>query len=188
MSNQKNIVDVNYYINKYNSNCEKIMNSLFNINNNNPLMPADKIKEFASNKIIISEKKSHSLPPLISFTKDNLKCVCEDNKLMNNEHNNELNNNSQEEYILPYNNNSKKSKYIELPDKFNNSIKADSILSNNNNKYSKKSPERHDNNNEEDESVSETLYNFIQHDSISLPSFSEYSSDGFNNNLSAHDK
>ena len=188
MSNQKNIVDVNYYINKYNINCEKIMNSFFNINNNNPPMPADKIKEFASNKIIISEKKSHSLPPLISFPKDNLKCVCEDNKLMNNEHNNELNNNSQEEYTLPYNNNSMKSKYIEIPDKFNNSIKDESILSNNNNNYSKKSPELHNNNNEEDESVSETLYNFIQHDSISLPSFSEYSSDGFNNNLSAHDK
>ena len=188
MSSQKNIVDVNYLINKYNSTCEKIMNSIFNINNNNPLMPADKIKEFASNKIIISEKKSHSLPPLISFPKDNLKCVCEDNKLMNNEHNNELNNNSQEEYTLPYNNNSKKSKYIEIPDKFNNSIKNESILSNNNNKYSKKSPERHDNNNEEDESVSETLYNFIQHDSISLPSFSEYSSDGINNNLSEHDE
>ena len=185
MSNQKNIVDVNYYINKYNSNCEKIINSFFNINNNNPLMPADKIKEFASNKIIISEKKCHSLPPLISLSKDNSKCVCEDNKLMNNEHNNELNNNSQEEYTLPYNNNSKKSKYIELPDKYNNSIKDDSNLPNNN---SEKSPELHDKNNEEDESVSETLYNFIQHDSISLPSFSEYSSDGFNNNLSAHDK
>ena len=185
MSNQKNIVDVNYYINKYNSNCEKIMNSFFNINNNNPLMPADKIKEFASNKIIISEKKCHSLPPLISFPKDNLKCVCEDNKLMNNEHNNELTNNSQEEYTLPYNNNSKKSKYIQLPDKYNNSIKDESNLPNNN---SEKSPELHDKNNEEDESVSETLYNFIQHDSISLPSFSEYSSDGFNNNLSAHDK
>ena len=185
MSNQKNIVDVNYYINKYNSNCEKIMNSIFNINNNNPLMPADKIKEFASNKIIISEKKCHSLPPLISLSKDNSKCVCEDNKLMNNEHNNELNNNSQEEYTLPYNNNSKKSKYIQLPDKYNNSIKDESNLPNNN---SEKSPELHDKNNEEDESVSETLYNFIQHDSISLPSFSEYSSDGINNNLSAHDK
>ena len=188
MLNQKNIVDVNYLINKYNSNCEKIMNSVFNINNNNPVMTTDNIKEFPSNKIIISEKKSHSLPPLMSFSKDNSKCVCEDNKSINKKVNNELNNNSQKEYILPYNNNSKKSKYIELPDKYNNSIKADSILSNNNNNYSKKSPERHDNNNEEDESVSETLYNFIQHDSISFPSFSEYSSDGFNNNLSFHDK
>ena len=184
MSNQKNIVDVNYLINKYNSNCEKIINSFFNNNNNHVLNP-DKIKEFASNKIIISEKKCHSLPPLISLSKDNSKCVCEDNKLMNKEVNKELNNNSQKEYTLPYNNNSKKSKYIQLPDKYNNSIKGESNLPNNN---SEKSPELHDKNNEEDESVSETLYNFIQHDSISLPSFSEYSSDGINNNLSEHDK
>ena len=184
MLNQKNIVDVNYLINKYNSNCEKIMNSVFNINNNNPVMTPDNIKEFPSNKIIISEKKSHSLTPLMSFSKDNSKCVCEDNKSINKKVNNELNNNSQKEYILPYNNNSKKSKYIELPDKYNNSIKGESNLPNNN---SEKSPKLHDNNNEED-SISDTLYKFIGSDNISFPSFSEYSSDGFNNNLSAHDK
>ena len=183
MIDQKNVVAINYVNNIHAGLCDKIVIPSNNVNNNNE-MPSNNTTEVISNNFIISIKKSHSLSSLKKISKNKSQSECEDNKLLEN-----VNKNYSQypgEYILPYRNNSKKSKYIELPDKYNNQTKGEYIFPYNSSKKSKylDLPECAD---DEEESITDTIFKFKFPADISYPSLSEYSSVECYNKLSNND-
>ena len=183
MIDQKNVDAIKYVNNIHMGLCDKIVIPSNNVNIINE-MPSNNTTEVISNNFIISIKKSHSLSSLKKKKKNKSQIECEDNKLVENGTKNY--NHYPGEYILPYRNNSKKSKYIELPYNYNNQTKGEYIFPYNSSKKSKylDLPECAD---DEEESITDTIFKFKFPADISFPSLSEYSSVECYNKLSNND-